>query len=195
VNTAEPARVDVNRGRRQFVMLVAVFVLPMLAAILLALSGWRPVATRNHGTLVEPAQDFRAERAVLASGEPVVWNSADGIWHIVVRAPSGCGAPCARMVDSLQRVWIGLGSDAAHAAVLWTGDVDAATRDALTRFPQARVATLDTALLPPATPPVAGDALAPLGVWLVDPNGYLVMRYDAGFDPIGLRADLRKLIR
>ncbi|MCE3004444.1 MAG: hypothetical protein LW860_17345 [Xanthomonadaceae bacterium] len=186
---------DPRRGRRQFITLVAVFVLPMLAAALLALSGWRPVATRNHGTLVEPAQDFRAERAVLASGEPVVWNSAQGIWHIVVRAPSGCGAPCARMVDSLQRVWIGLGSDAAHAAVLRAGDVDAATRDALTRFPQARVATLDTALLPSATPPVAGDVLAPLGVWLVDPNGYLVMRYEAGFDPVGLRADLRKLIR
>jgi hypothetical protein len=186
---------DPRRGRRQFLLLVSFFVLPMAAAVLLAFSGWRPQATRNHGELLEPAVDFRAERAVLAGGAHVVWNSADGIWHIVVRAPEGCGAPCARMVDSLQRVWLGLGSDAAHAAVLWTGGVDEATRDALAKFPQARVATLDTALLPPAAPPLAGDALAPLGVWLVDPNGYLVMRYAPGFDPIGLRADLRKLIR
>lgn len=195
MNATVPSPADPRRGRRQFLALVAVFVLPMLAAALLALSGWRPVATRNHGTLVEPAQDFRAERAVLASGEPLVWNSADGIWHIVVRAPEGCGAPCARMVDSLQRVWIGLGSDAAHAAVLWTGAVDEPTRAALAAFPQARVATLETTLLPAADALAPGDALAPLGVWLVDPNGYLVMRYEPGFDPIGLRADLRKLIR
>lgn len=195
MNATEHTPADLRRGRRQFLALVALFVLPMFAAALLALSGWRPVATRNHGTLVEPAQDFRAERAALASGEPLVWNSADGIWHIVVRAPADCGAPCVRMVDSLQRVWIGLGSDAAHAVVLWTGAVDPPTRDALARFPQARVATLDTNLLPAATPPAPGDALAPLGVWLVDPNGYLVMRYEPGFDPIGLRADLRRLIR
>jgi hypothetical protein len=186
---------DLRRGRRQFLLLVAFFVLPMLAAVALALSGWRPQATRNNGTLLEPAVDFRAEQALDAEGKPVVWNSADGLWHIVVRAPDGCGEPCARMVDSLQRVWIGLGSDARHAAVLWTGAIDADTAAALARFPQARRARLDTALLPPATAPVGGDTLAPLGVWLVDPNGYLVMRYEPGFDPIGLRADLRKLIR
>ena len=187
--------VDPRRARRQFVLLVAFFVLPMVAAVLLAMTGWRPQATRNHGTLVEPAQDFRAERATLATGEPVVWNSAEGIWHIVVRAPEGCGAPCARMVDSLQRVWIGLGSDAAHARVLWTGAVDGPTRDALANFPQARVAALETAILPAPAAPLAGDVLAPLGVSLIDPNGYLVMQFAPGFDPIGLRADLRKLIR
>ncbi len=184
-----------QRGRRQFVLLVAFFVVPMLAAAVLALSGWRPQATRNHGSLLQPAVDFRAERAVDTDGKAVQWNSPDGVWHIVVRAPEGCGAACARMVDSMQRVWIGLGSDARHAAVLWTGSIDADTAAALERFPQARRAQLDTRLLPPPAAPVAGDALAPLGAWLVDPNGYLVMRYDPGFDPIGLRADLRKLIR
>jgi cytochrome oxidase Cu insertion factor (SCO1/SenC/PrrC family) len=176
-------------------MLVAFFVVPMLVAVALAFSGWRPQATRNNGTLLEPAIDFRAEQAIGADGKPVQWNSADGLWHIVVRAPEGCGAACARMVDSLQRVWIGLGSDARHAVVLWSGAVDADTAAALARFPQARRASLDTTLLPPPAAPVPGDALAPLGVWLIDPNGYLVMRYEPGFDPIGLRADLRKLIR
>lgn len=190
MNTPDP-----RRGRRQLLLVAAVFVLPILAATLLALSGWRPKAARNFGTLIEPPVDFRAERAVDSAGTPVRWNSADGWWHVVVRAPAGCEAPCARMVDSMQRVWIGLGSDAAHARVLWDGPADGPAGEALSRFPQAVVARLDTALLPAPAAPLAGDALAPLAVWLVDPNGYLVMRYEAGFDPIGLRADLRKLIR
>ncbi len=186
---------DPRRGRRQFLLLVALFVLPLLGATLLAVSGWRPQATGNHGELLDVPVDFRGEQAVLESGDRVVWDSAAGIWHIVVRAPANCGGPCARMVDSLRRVWIGLGSDAAHAVVLWTGAVDGPTGEALAGFPQARVARLDTTLLPAAGAPLAGDMLAPLGVWLVDPNGYLVMRYAPGFDPVGLRADLRKLIR
>jgi hypothetical protein len=32
-------------------------------------------------------------------------------------------------------------------------------------------------------------------VWLVDPHGFLVLRYREGFDPSGLRKDLSRLIR
>jgi hypothetical protein len=183
------------RSRRQLLLLMLVFALPIAVAAALSLAGWRPPAASNHGQLIEPAQDFNGAVATAADGSALRWNNADGMWRIVVRAPDDCGEPCARMVDSLQRVWIGLTGDAAHAEVLWAGRPDAATGAALARFPQARVVMLDTNLLPPPAAPLPGDTLAPLAVWLVDPNGYLALRYDAGFDPIGLRADLRKLIR
>ena len=184
-----------RRGRRQLLLVGLFFALPIMVAMALALTQWRPMATSNHGTLLDPVQDFRNEVALDATGGALRWNNAQGNWHIVVRAPTECGDPCVRMVDSLQRVWIGLGSDAAHASVIWAGTPDVATANALARFPRAHVVSLETTLLPAPVPPQAGDTLAPLGVWLVDPNGYLVMRYDAGFDPIGLRTDLRKLIR
>jgi cytochrome oxidase Cu insertion factor (SCO1/SenC/PrrC family) len=184
-----------GRGRRQLVTLALVFALPIVGASALALLQWRPTAASNHGTLLDPPVDFRAVAAIDSKGAPIVWNSADGVWHILVRAPADCATPCLRMVDSMQRVWTGLGSDARHAALLWDGTPDAQAAAALAAFPQARISALDTALLPAARAPLGGDTLTPLGAWLVDPNGYLVMRYEPGFDPVGLRKDLRKLIR
>lgn len=192
MNAPDPRR---SRGRRQLVFVVLVFALPIVAASVLALADWRPRASKNHGVLLDTPQDFRAQVALDTSGAPLVWNSADGIWHMVVRAPDNCGAPCLRMSDSLARVWTGLAGDAMHARVVWAGAADADTAAVLARIPQARIVALETTLLPLPVAPLAGDELAPLTVWLVDPNGYLVMRYDAGFDPTGLRADLRRLIR
>lgn len=194
MNAPDPRR-NRNRGRRQLVFVVLVFALPIVAATVLALSDWRPRASKNHGVLLDTPQDFRAVAATDADGERVVWNSADGLWHMVVRAPDDCGAPCVRMADSLARVWTGLAGDAMHARVVWAGKVDTETSALLARIPHARIVEMNTALLPPPAAPREGADLTPLGVWLVDPNGYLVLRYDAGFDPTGLRADLRRLIR
>ncbi|MCW0416325.1 hypothetical protein NB689_002079 [Xanthomonas sacchari] len=32
-------------------------------------------------------------------------------------------------------------------------------------------------------------------VYVIDPNGFVVLRYAPGFDPAGLRADLAKLLK
>ena len=32
-------------------------------------------------------------------------------------------------------------------------------------------------------------------VYLIDPNGFVILRYPPGFDPAGLRADLAKLLK
>ena len=34
-----------------------------------------------------------------------------------------------------------------------------------------------------------------LPVYLADPNGYLVLRYPAGFNPSGLRKDLGRVLK
>jgi len=43
----------------------------------------------------------------------------------------------------------------------------------------------------------AGTAAEPGddAVWLVDPNGFVVLRYAAGFDPGDLRTDLARLLK
>ena len=43
-----------NRKRLGLVLLVALFLTPLLAAIVLNAVGWRPAGTRNYGELVEP---------------------------------------------------------------------------------------------------------------------------------------------
>jgi hypothetical protein len=47
----------------------------------------------------------------------------------------------------------------------------------------------------PRLHPAAGENPDGVPVYLVDPNGFVVMRYAPGFDPAGLRADLAKLLK
>jgi hypothetical protein len=177
-------------------LLLLLFAAPVLVAFVLAQLGWRPVGTRNHGTLLEQPQDFNLVRAVGASGAVVDWNTSAGIWHVLLSVPADCGAPCAQQLEALARVWTGLGRHAARVQVLVSGPVDDALREALARFPQAQVVALEPDPLSHPAPVAASDPrVATLPVYLVDPHGFLVMRYDAGSDLTGLRKDLARLLK
>lgn len=184
--------------RRRWVMPVVLllFAAPVLVAFLLSQLGWRPAGTRNHGTLLAPPQDFNAVRAIDESDAVVDWNTSEGVWHVVLSVPPDCGAPCAQQLEALARIWTGLGRQAARVQVLVSGPVDVTLRATLPRFPQAKIVALEPDPLPHPAPVAAADPrVAVLPVHLVDPNGWLVMRYDAGSDLTGLRKDLARLLK
>lgn len=176
-------------NRIKLVAIGALFALPVVVAWLLHQAGYEPKAERNHGTLLAPPQDYNDVVATDTAGAVVDWNTADGVWHVLLRAPARCDATCVAAIDGLHRIWIGLGRKAARVEMLYVGTPDEAARAALAAFPQMRVVTLAPDRLPPAAQDGAPAA------WAVDPNGWLVLHYDAGFDPVGLRKDLARLIR
>jgi hypothetical protein len=183
-------------NRIKLLAVLAFFAAPIAVVLALKYGGYQPVASRNHGALVEPALDFRAVAAYGETDWKVDWANPEGRFRVLVPLPAPCDARCRRMVDSMQRVYVGLGRRAGRVDVLFAGLPDEITRMLLERFPQARVIALDDVALPAATAPAPGDdALAPLPAYVVDPHGYLILRYDPGFDPLGLRADLAKLAR
>jgi hypothetical protein len=185
-----------TRSRLQLVAIALVFVAPVLAAWMLHRAGWRPVAERNYGTLVEPAQDFRAHLATTADGAAVAWTGAAGIFHVVVPMPRDCGAPCLELVDSLERLWQGLGKRAPRVRMLVAASPETALDAALARTPHVARVTLAPDPFPAVAPiAVEKERRSALPAYVIDPNGYLVLRYDAGFDPAGLRRDLTRLVR
>ncbi|MCW0438336.1 hypothetical protein NB723_003300 [Xanthomonas sacchari] len=72
--------------------------------------------------------------------------------------------------------------------ILWIGTPPAAAQ----ALPQVQALRADPALL--AALPRVRDA-AGVPVYVIDPNGFVVLRYAPGFDPAGLRADLAKLLK
>lgn len=178
-----------NRG-----MLVALFLLffgGMLFAGLLRFSGWRPEGSRNRGEMLQPYGDLRGYTPTLASGVAYGWKDEPRIWRIVV-APSDCEAArageCARLLAQLDKVWRLMAKDADRVHVLWAGDLPVGVAP-----PQSvRVLRADDGLragLARWNEP-GGDA-----AWLVDPNGFVVLRYAPGFDPGDLRTDLARLLK
>ncbi|HET9484531.1 MAG TPA: hypothetical protein VFO79_11290 [Xanthomonadales bacterium] len=185
-----------NRSRAYLILVVLVFAAPIVTAFALNRFGWRPVAERNYGTLVEPARDYRGHPARTADGTRIDWNNAGGVFHVVVPMPAACGAPCLELVDSLERLWLGLAKRAPRVRMLVVAAADAELDAAIARAPHVtRVELAPDPFEHPAPVAIEAERRSALPAYIVDPNGYLVMRYDAGFDPAGLRRDLTRLVR
>lgn len=183
-----------NARRRNRGMLIALFVLffgGMLLAGLLRFSGWRPEGSKNKGEMLEPYGDLRAYTPTLANGGAYGWKDEPRIWRIVV-APRDCdvarAADCTRLLADLDKVWRLMTKDADRVHVLWAGALPAGVAPP----PEVRVVRADDGLragLARWNEP-GGDA-----AWLVDPNGFVVLRYAPGFDPGDLRTDLARLLK
>lgn len=180
-----------RRNRGMLFALFALFFGGMLIAGLLRFSGWRPEGSKNKGEMLQPYGDLRAYTPTVVNGGAYGWKDEPRIWRIVV-APRGCdaarAAECTRLLADLDKVWRLMTKDADRVHVLWAGALPAGTVP-----PQeVRVLRADDGLRAGLARwnEAGGDA-----AWLVDPNGFVVLRYAPGFDPGDLRTDLARLLK
>jgi hypothetical protein len=179
-----------NRRRNRLILLgiVSLFVGPMLFAVALNLSGWRPAGSKAYGTLVDPPRDIGAVRVALADGSAYVWRNPQWQWTLLALPGSSCADKCRASLADVLRMRATLGRNAERLRVLYVG---------------APLAPDTLAQLVPLQP--GTDAAAALDAWrahgedtlalaLVDPGGLLMMTYAPGFDVGGVRRDLPKVI-
>lgn len=186
-----------NRG-----MLVAIFVLffgGMLVAGLLRFSGWKPQGRKNKGEMLQPYGDLRAYSPTLATGGVYRWSDNPRTWRIAV-APEDCDGArrhaCGELLGQLHTVWQLMGKDADRVQVLWVG----APPSGLELQREVRVVRADAVLASQLRPGRTASGHGPAdpsgdAAWLVDPNGFVVLRYPPGFDPGDLRTDLARLLK
>jgi hypothetical protein len=177
------------RSRATLLAVVALFFTSFGIALYLIYSGWKPVATRNAGELLQPPVELGTLGLTRADGSAYPeWEGDKRLWRVVVLPPANCGEPCLTLSDSLYRVWVSEGRHADRVQVLWFGDVPAQAPEYRAFLPMQASPAL-RATLP------ASHVDGSLAVYLIDPNGFLVMRYAPGFDPTGLRKDLARLLK
>ena len=180
---AEPRRV---RGRLQLLAILAVVLGPMLLASAMYRFGfWVPETRSYDGVLVANGQGRETLGVMVADGEPQ--------WQLLVTAPQGCVEDCQRLVYLARQINIGLAREAARAGhALASGQaLDAAYDQRLQReYPQLRRYPLDAAIY-------SSNPEAPAGaqLWIVDPLGNLVLRYEAEADGKAILDDLKYLLK
>ncbi len=178
-----------NRNRLGLILIVLLFATPLVAAIVLHVSGWRPHDTRNYGELVEPPQDLSAARFVLADGTTLAWQDADWSWTMFVLTGPDCTQACIARVDELRRVRVSLNQNAARVRVVVLDP--SLAPEALAAMAPLQPAQDVDAKLAALRPSAAGE----VAVALVDPHGFLALRYPVGYDASELRKDLAKLVK
>ena len=192
-----PAQTAVRRrNRHMLVALFAVFFGGMLVAGLLRFSGWRPEGTKNKGELLQPYGDLRGYTPTLADGSAYGWKDEPRIWRIVAM-PRDCAAAraakCTRLLVDFDKVWRLMTKDADRVHVLWAGEMP----PGIAVPAQVRLVRADAGLRAGLVrwDIAPGERRAGDAAWLVDPNGFVVLRYAPGFDPGDLRADLARLLK
>jgi len=179
MSTANPTP---TRSRLALLLVAVAFLTPFIAAVVMRFGGWQPAETRNYGTLLQPPLSMAAAVGERDDGQRWLWENTDHQWTLLARAPAACEGACAERLGLLRNVRTAL---ARHAPRLHMFRLDGPAPDGFAAL------RLSGELPPPLQTPVGQD----IEVWLVDPHGYLVLHYPAGFDPNGLRRDLSRLIK
>lgn len=193
--------VQTQRGRRQLLLIFALFLLPPVSAWV----AWKYIgdsgteSTTNAGTLVSPARPLSIGGLQQADGRALSDADLRGRWTYVLFASADCDARCEQQLYLTRQIRLGMSKDiprvqrllvladapdaslaqrlaSEHADLTWV--VRGAAADALLQHFQ-------------------GEGFAPQGeqYFLVDPLGNLMMYYDLAVPAKGMLRDLQKLLK
>jgi hypothetical protein len=184
----DAARPSQLKSRLILLLIVAMFFSSFFIAWGLRLSGWTPSGSKNLGQLIEPPKDLSQASFRYADGKPYAWQTEKHIWRVVVVPSADCTTACTQMTDTLLRVWETQGRQAERVDVLWFGKLPENAHTFRKLFPMQASPALQQAL-------TQTSSAQSLPVYLIDPNGFLVMQYRPGFNPSDLRKDLARLLK
>jgi hypothetical protein len=200
------------RNLRTLAALAGLFFLPLLISAWLYYGmSWTPGGHTNHGDLIQPPRplprvalpaiavggdttgETTAQTAAreLAAGVPALLRSN---WKLVYLGDGSCDAACRDTLYVMRQTRLALGTDMTRLARVFLVTANCCAKDYLARE-QAGITVLDA----------SGAAGTPLlgrfpaedrahTLFVVDPLGNLMMRYDVRRDPRGLLVDLRRLL-
>ena len=182
-----PAPPSQWRSRLVLLLIAAAFLGSFFVAAALRFSGWQPHGHRNLGELLQPPRNLGTLELQRADGSRFAWQPERNTWRYLVAPAPGCTQACTRTLDALHRLWLSEGRKAERVEVLWFGELPAGPR--FRGLVPMRADAALAAQLPQAAQPEA------LPVYLVDPDGYLVLLYRPGFALGDMRKDLGKLVK
>ena len=184
------------RNLRTVGTLAALFLVPLALSFYTYYgTAWRPAGRLNHGSLISPPRPLPRPALPRVPPDAPAGGSFRGGWTLVYVGDGACDEDCRRALLVMRQTRLALNNDMSRVERVWlaTGSCCPAQGAAP---PEAGLVVLDASGPPAgallATFPAAGRAHQ---VFVVDPLGNLMMRYDARSDPHGLLEDLRKLLR
>lgn len=193
-----PEKIRSNRAK--FLLIVALFVLPIGAALIMKLSGWRPQSTINHGTLVQPARPAVSLELMTAEGKRVTEKALAEKWNLVVVVEGVCSSVCEQNLFAMRQIHVAQGKNQHRVRrSLISSQSGAELAGLSTQYPELVVLTAKPETLQAiknwTRETEVKKNLDGSRVFVVDPLGNFMMYYNPGFDPAGMRKDLARLLR
>ena len=178
------------RNLRTVALLAALFLLPLLMAFAVYYgASWRPALRTNHGALILPARDLPRAGAAYA-------KTFTHAWSLVYVGASACDESCQNALYVMRQTHLGLNNDMERVQRVFVATGDAGAQEELLAREYPGLVVIHARRRDgeelvrqfPADERV--DA-----IFIVDPLGNLMMRFDSRANPKGLREDLTKLLK
>ncbi|HEY6457870.1 MAG TPA: hypothetical protein VIY90_21555 [Steroidobacteraceae bacterium] len=184
-----------RRNFRTVFALAGLFVLPLALSFWLYYGlHWRPQGSTNHGDLITPARPLPEVTLPDAAGV-AQRHIFSGHWTLVYIGDGACNADCRTTLFFMRQTRLSLGKDMTRVERVFLAPSHCCDRSFLDgEHPGLRVfdAAVPAAQSLLAQFPVDGRARA---LYIVDPLGNLMMRYDARLPPEGMLEDLKRLLQ
>jgi hypothetical protein len=187
--------------RGLLLVLLLLFFAPLLISFAIYYgSSWRPAGHTNHGALIEPARSLphvalpRVDLVGAADGGPASADVLIGKWSLLYIGGGECAPGCGRALYFMHQTHLSLGNLIPRVQRVWLAPERCCNHDADTERQPALIALSAEGpggkQLIDRFPNDHRDAT----IFIIDPRGNLMMRYDVSADPKGLREDLKKLL-
>lgn len=196
-----------DKGRWQLLGLLAFFSCPILLVLMMVKFDWHP-AIKTHGHLLSPAINIKLPDRLLdadlsATSElqtkTLTHCPTCGFWHnkwSMVIVADACTAPCQTQLANIRQLHASLAKDIERMQrVLILGSDD--VTDLRKQFPDLRIVQLEE----PASIELRQQFYATTpkmsqgNIYLVDPQGQLVMVFPEDLSPRLIRKDITRLLR
>lgn len=192
------------RSKTPLVIIFLLSLAPVLAAVLVYFNpDWRPDGSNNYGQLVEPQRPMPAVselQLTTLDGKPFDLKSLKGKWLLAAADGGACPDACARKLFILRNSHASQGKNVERLARIWFITDDAPVPEKVLEAykgttmvrvnPEQLQKFLTTMGVQAATPSLA--LAEPM--WIIDPNGNLIMQYPAHAEPDKVRKDISKLV-
>ncbi|SBS36308.1 hypothetical protein MAQ5080_03419 [Marinomonas aquimarina] len=165
-----------RRGRLILLALFAIGFIPMMIAWGMVLGGWRPPSITAHGKVLSPP-------VALNETLKVPSDTTTQQWRLLIVDPA-CQQACQQRLERLRKMHVALGRHAEELQRVLVSDSkhQELTDPFLQRWLLSNVKPSEQARLTEA-------------VWLVDPNGWLVLSFSLNLPEAQVYEDVLKLIK
>ncbi|ACQ96688.1 conserved hypothetical protein [Burkholderia pseudomallei MSHR346] len=150
----------------------------------------------NYGTLIEPQRPIPPDLSVVdETGRTIPLASLRGVWLFMMEDGGACDDACAKKLYFMRQVRATQAGERHRITMVWlksdAANVPAAIADA---YPDTRKLRADPAAVAAWLPADAGTRVTD-HLYLVDPNGNLMMRFPKNPDPSRIKQDVTKLLK
>jgi cytochrome oxidase Cu insertion factor (SCO1/SenC/PrrC family) len=191
-----------TKNRIILLTIFGIAMIPLLVAIGMKVTGWRPAHTTNYGQLIQPAKPLADVGLERRTGKPIRLQDLRRRWLLVTFSKGACIGACANSIYKMRQVHVAQGKYQKRVQRMLVVLPKGPKPDfgpMVKAYPDMIVVTgpvSDEQALGKQLQIPGGTALDQEGwIFVVDPIGNYMMRYPPDADPVGIRKDLARLLR